>query len=147
MIRRHFMAMLGFAPAAAAVAKSSPLPLPAEPMPSASGILAAGSDVFGEGVANVASAEDHSPIEHARRNLDALLWAKKTGLPDNHFSLGAPPAVHIHAMQSWSPTTKARLAREYEARYHEEQQLLYAQNQLDRAIKLAVAPSWMRRFL
>lgn len=150
MIRRHFMAMLGFAPAATAVAKSSALPLPPEPipMPSVGGILAAGSDVFAPNVARRGDPDEHSPIEHARNHLEALLWAKKKGIPlDRHAPIRAYTDAHVLAMRSWSATTKARITRQYETRHYEEQQLLYAHIELDRAIKMAMAPKWMRRFL
>lgn len=137
MIRRSFMAMLGLAPVAAVAPK----------IPANTGW----GDVTPSYVANnIDDLDSLSSIEYAKRKVDALKWAK-----ENSFDRASRDELHIRdaidanivAMKSWSPAYRAMALNERVLNWHSNRRLENAIANLEREVKLSMAPEWARRFL
>lgn len=137
MIRRSFMAMLGLAPVAAVAPKT----------PTDTGWSGAAPSYMARSIDDLDSL---SNIEYAKRRVDAFKWAKENSFDrDYRDELLARDAIvaNIAAMKSWSPAYRAMALNERAANWHSNRRLESAIANLEREVKLLMAPEWVRRFL
>lgn len=137
MIRRSFMAMLGLAPVAAVAPKT-----PTDTI---------WKDVTPSYVANhIDDFTLSSDIEYAKRKVDAFKWAKENLLDrDYRDELHIRDGIdaNVVAMKSWSPAYRAMVLNERVSNWYSNRKLENAIANLEREVKLSMAPEWARRFL
>lgn len=139
MIRRKFMAMLGLAPAAAIVkpgpATPTSIPFATPPVDFSANVVNAVSDGPGAWTA----------LQYAQRKVHAIRYARKHGLENDWFV--DTIEMQSNAMRSWSPVFKTRWRQERAQKAQRDLWFENAVRDVEREIKLAAAPEWVRRFL
>jgi hypothetical protein len=131
------MAMLGLAPVAAVAPK-----IPAD---TGWGVVTPSCVV-----SQIDDLDPLSDIKYAKRKVDALKWAK-----ENSFDRASRDKLHtrdaidanIVAMKSWSPAYRAMALNERVLNWYSNTKLENAIADLEREVKLSMAPEWARRFL
>jgi hypothetical protein len=135
MLRRSFMAAIGFAPVAAAMPSTSP------PNISTLGISS--------GLVNYSSHPDKklSDVEYARERLHALKEARKAGV-----SRHSEPYYYdriqseLSSMKSWSSNYKTMVQENRMKTLRDRVQIEEAEAELARRMKLALLPEWVREY-
>lgn len=129
------MAMLGLAPAAAAVGVHPNVPVMENATPFAFSGVAQGMHVM----------DSVSEVEYAKRKLEAFRHARKLGLKydTDGLSLSYSIPFHIEGRRATSPAIKALLVNEYRERMREHDLEAHYQ----RALSISLLPQWVRSLL
>jgi hypothetical protein len=131
------MKMLGLAPVAAVAPKT----------PTDTGWRGATPSYVANNIDDLDSLSD---IECAKKRVEALKWAK-----ENSFDRASRDELHtrdaidadVVAMKSWSPAYRAMALNERALNWYSNRKLENAIADLEREVKLSMAPEWARRFL
>lgn len=136
MIRRSLLAMIGMAPAAAAVSAKSNIE--AQNLPRA---------FVEQWPLPERMNQVYSPLDDAKQRLSALQWARDNDLEESRDRPYEIIIAEVGAMRSWSTAYRARCAADRTEKMRKDFMIIDAIQHVEREIKLSLVPSWMRRFL